>query len=738
MSRIIATITSKFGAKGYYGLPVTRVKDYTVDSALDTDTDQWSLSIGDPRAELIALLKRDSEVRVRLVKVNDNGITEGLMTGYADVVGLTEDGTLALQGRDLSAAAVDDTAIPFHWHQARPDKIIVAHARARGFSNFKIPKITPIINFTVDGSESEWEMWYRMVRNRKMWIWTEPDGSLNINVLNYGADPDYFFGTPNTKYAPASHWIKVQAVNIQKNTSTRVGEVWVYGETGNKFGFGPIKAKDTLIKDWIKRPVKIIAQDAGHTSQAQALKDAREEVFEGIVGSLEIAITIPDPGFVIRQNRTCYLNLPSLDYSGEFFVVGTHIANGTDGATQVVRLREKKYALTRRIPADPTLKEDTGANVSASAFGSAISGSTGSKEWGGYFLIAAKAWHGGFDLSLFLATLLAICDHESSFTNVREGASGREWMPVEDFLQANPRATVRDWKEMWANSSGNPLNPYNREAGVGPMQLTSVGYKHWADERMSLFDEYEGGRWHPSANIWAGARALNSKLFGLTPTEANLWIGVERYNGSGPDAEAYMRAIRQAVITEWLPQVQEQLTSRDNILPSDSTKTQQPYAANVPAVVRKIINFAERQERKPYQLGASGPDSYDCSGLVYAAYAAAGLSTRIGGRLSTWGYWEFGNGKADLEQVTVDALLPGDMVFFAVPSDGGVPPQHMGIYYHDNLMIAAPRPGKVVYVESIAAPGVWTCLGGMRVKGIWPVNPATSSTEPGFSTHPLP
>ena len=37
------------------------------------------------------------------------------------------------------------------------------------------------------------------------------------------------------------------------------------------------------------------------------------------------------------------------------------------------------------------------------------------------------------------------------------------------------------------------------------------------------------------------------------------------------------------------------------------------------------IAFAVHQVGKPYQWGATGPDAYDCSGLVYAAYAAAGI-----------------------------------------------------------------------------------------------------------------
>jgi cell wall-associated NlpC family hydrolase len=50
------------------------------------------------------------------------------------------------------------------------------------------------------------------------------------------------------------------------------------------------------------------------------------------------------------------------------------------------------------------------------------------------------------------------------------------------------------------------------------------------------------------------------------------------------------------------------------------------YALPAPATAAATaITFALRQLGKPYQWGADGPGSYDCSGLVYAAYAAAGI-----------------------------------------------------------------------------------------------------------------
>jgi cell wall-associated NlpC family hydrolase len=41
--------------------------------------------------------------------------------------------------------------------------------------------------------------------------------------------------------------------------------------------------------------------------------------------------------------------------------------------------------------------------------------------------------------------------------------------------------------------------------------------------------------------------------------------------------------------------------------------------------VATAISFALAQLGKPYQWGAAGPNAYDCSGLVYTAYAAAGI-----------------------------------------------------------------------------------------------------------------
>jgi hypothetical protein len=76
-------------------------------------------------------------------------------------------------------------------------------------------------------------------------------------------------------------------------------------------------------------------------------------------------------------------------------------------------------------------------------------------------------------------------------------------------------------------------------------------------------DELVGGRWNPHFNILVGAATLASKLgagtaisadgkitsvpvtgLSLDPSEANIWAGVQAYNGSGPDAVKYMNEVK--------------------------------------------------------------------------------------------------------------------------------------------------------------------------------------------------
>ncbi|WP_328808582.1 C40 family peptidase [Nonomuraea montanisoli] len=95
--------------------------------------------------------------------------------------------------------------------------------------------------------------------------------------------------------------------------------------------------------------------------------------------------------------------------------------------------------------------------------------------------------------------------------------------------------------------------------------------------------------------------------------------------------------------------------------------------------------WALSQQLKPYVWGAEGPSSYDCSGLVMAAYQRVGISLPH----YTGSQWTAGR------HISRDQLRPGDLVFFY----GDL--HHVGIYIGGNMMVHAPRTGDVVRVASL-------------------------------------
>jgi cell wall-associated NlpC family hydrolase len=125
--------------------------------------------------------------------------------------------------------------------------------------------------------------------------------------------------------------------------------------------------------------------------------------------------------------------------------------------------------------------------------------------------------------------------------------------------------------------------------------------------------------------------------------------------------------------------------------------------APLPAA-RRAVAYALAQRSKPYRWGAEGPGAFDCSGLSWAAWRAAGLRWP---RLTADGQWRRGPRVGG-------ALRPGDLVFFHTRR---VPPGragHVGIYVGGGRMVEAPNRRAVVRVASIDRPGY---LGAVRPAG---------------------
>ena len=106
----------------------------------------------------------------------------------------------------------------------------------------------------------------------------------------------------------------------------------------------------------------------------------------------------------------------------------------------------------------------------------------------------------------------------------------------------------------------------------------------------------------------------------------------------------------------------------------------------------KVIAYAEAQLGKPYQWGATGPDTYDCSGLTMMAYRAAGITIPR----TSQQQWAYG------PQIPASQAQPGDLVFFAGADGTMTDPGHVGIVTGHDTMIDAPKTGQVIREESFS------------------------------------
>lgn len=119
----------------------------------------------------------------------------------------------------------------------------------------------------------------------------------------------------------------------------------------------------------------------------------------------------------------------------------------------------------------------------------------------------------------------------------------------------------------------------------------------------------------------------------------------------------------------------------------DTTVVAQPPSRTItppPADAPQAVQVALAQQGDPYRWAASGPDSFDCSGLVMFAYRGIMNLPHSSRAL-----------RSMTRSLTADELQPGDLVF------GGSPVHHVGIYIGDGQMVHAPHSGDVVRVASI-------------------------------------
>jgi peptidoglycan DL-endopeptidase CwlO len=108
------------------------------------------------------------------------------------------------------------------------------------------------------------------------------------------------------------------------------------------------------------------------------------------------------------------------------------------------------------------------------------------------------------------------------------------------------------------------------------------------------------------------------------------------------------------------------------------------------------VEFASKQvlAKKRYVWGSEGPTTFDCSGLVYAAYRSAGLGWPNWDRLNSSLYW------VSTKRVPLSELVPGDLLFYSYKGTVNTI-HHITIYAGDGMMWEANSKDKGLLYSSI-------------------------------------
>ena len=151
----------------------------------------------------------------------------------------------------------------------------------------------------------------------------------------------------------------------------------------------------------------------------------------------------------------------------------------------------------------------------------------------------------------------------------------------------------------------------------------------------------------------------------------------------------------QAVLAKLSTQQQQTLANADQQQSQEAQTLAEsalgttPDTTNDPSSSKGLtaLTWAKKQLGKPYRFGATGPDSFDCSGLTQGAWKAAGVS------INRTSQAQFRNGRA----VSKSELQPGDLVFFY----GGI--SHVALYAGNGMVLHAPHTGSNVRYAKLSS-----------------------------------
>jgi len=224
------------------------------------------------------------------------------------------------------------------------------------------------------------------------------------------------------------------------------------------------------------------------------------------------------------------------------------------------------------------------------------------------------------------------------------------------------------------------VSAYENSGETSVIGLLTSGNPDAVLSQASLLLQIEGTHNEEAQQLLTFANELSSMKEQRQRTES----GVAQLAAQYAAQKASMTKLldRQKSVLDGLTAQQQTEVAANSVggsITGDVTTTPIAYTGTTSTQAGKAVQFAYAQLGKPYVWGATGPGAFDCSGLMYAAWQAAGVTLPR----DTYEEW------AELPHVPLSSLQPGDLILYNGES-------HVAMYVGDGYIIDAPHTGAVV------------------------------------------
>jgi cell wall-associated NlpC family hydrolase len=243
-------------------------------------------------------------------------------------------------------------------------------------------------------------------------------------------------------------------------------------------------------------------------------------------------------------------------------------------------------------------------------------------------------------------------------------------------------AAQQEYNQESAALASVAISAYENSGQTSILGLITSGSPQSVLSQASLLLQVEGTHNEEAQRLLTMASELSTIKQQQQRTEQGVAQVAAQYAGQKKSMTTLLD--KQKSLLESLTEQQQAAVAAASVGGSSSTSdtvttTPTAYTGPTGSEADAAVQFVYAQLGKPYEWGATGPDSFDCSGLVQAAWAAAGVSIPR----TTEEQW------AALPHIPMSDLAPGDLIEYNGES-------HVAMYVGNGYIIDAPQSGEDV------------------------------------------